>query len=820
MVRLNLLLCSAALIGAVAINGATFRINVDSGSVTVIQKSSMTGLTITDTGSMSAGDSLIIPIGGNAHIQLEDSSLLLCKGPINCGFNGDNISLKISLDGDGQIFLDRKKPYSLGWIELTSRGFLFRPIGTSAAVRTTRSGNPSTAVLDGKMNMQSPTGEVLIIEKGNFGAVGPEGKLTSGKLPTKAVESLQQWIDAVRKPGSVAPQSSIQPVETPQTTQFTQAEPVPIETPQQSAQSTPTQQTSQPAPVVTSSPQQPVTAQVAETPTSEPKEKGKKKARQKQTTSSGSANPAATPVSEKSAEKNENAKSPETNAEKAVDQGEKPQSSTAPSAPKWEIGAGLVTVDNEQWTRIALGVDVPIWKFGIFFDIELFIDADGKFSDKGWNFGDDWFDALTRKIRYIRFGQENDPLFVKVGGLSSVTLGYGFLVDRFTNMLHYPDQKLLGFQFNLNDLTPIGVSLQTVVADFKDFRNDGGVLGARLGLKPLKMTQIPVLGGLNIAGSYAVDINQYAPARKWDFTLSPYNRNGLDRYDRDKDGITDSSYTYDKYGDKPYYAEMRASDIAKNDFDTVIEHKDKWASREEDQYGLIGADVSIPLISSTILNLDLYGQSGIRDDGKHGWGIGAPGVALKLAMFWANVEYRRVEGKFTPGYFNTYYLDERIIRNYTDLAGTRISIKEDRIPDDDLNGVFGRLGFNIANVLTIDGSYQYMVGKDRDNTDQRFEVSSSVGDMIMQKIPKINKLEAYYTKSEIGNYVLKVDKDDKKTYDKFFDETPFMYYGYRLGFEITQGASLICDWRFGYKTQENGKLKSNNFLSVQTAIAF
>jgi hypothetical protein len=361
------------------------------------------------------------------------------------------------------------------------------------------------------------------------------------------------------------------------------------------------------------------------------------------------------------------------------------------------------------------------------------------------------------------------------------------------------------------------LTLQTVVADFKDFRNDGGVLGARLGLKPLKMTQIPILGGLNIAGSYAVDLNQYAPARKWNFTMTG-NSN-----DRDLDGIQDSMYARNTISQAGYEfnADARRRLIeADTLYDTIIEHKDKWASREEDQYGLIGADVSIPLISSTILNLDLYGQSGIRDDGKHGWGIGAPGVALKLAMFWANVEYRRVEGKFTPGYFNTYYLDERIIRNYTDLTGTRISIKEDRIPDDDLNGVFGRLGFNIANVLTIDGSYQYMVGKDRDNTDQRFEVSSSVGDLIMQKIPKINKLEAYYTKSEIGNYVLKLDNDGTKKYDKFFDETPFMYYGYRLGFEITQGASLICDWRFGYKAKENGKLKSNNFLSIQTAIAF
>ena len=97
---------------------------------------------------------------------------------------------------------------------------------------------------------------------------------------------------------------------------------------------------------------------------------------------------------------------------------------------------------------------------------------------------DDWVEALTRKIRYIRFGYEQDPLFIKFGGLSNVTLGYGFLFDRFTNMLHYPDQKLLGLQFYLNDIGPIGVTLQTVLADFKDFRNDGGIFGARLAFTP------------------------------------------------------------------------------------------------------------------------------------------------------------------------------------------------------------------------------------------------------------------------------------------------------------------------------------------------
>lgn len=808
MVRLNLLLSCAALIGAATINGSTFRATVENGSMTVVRKPSMDQLTITDTGTVLNTDSLIIPSGSSAHIQLEDSTLFLCKGPLNCGFNSDNISLKISLEGEGQIFLDRKKPYSMGWIEIVSKGFLFRPIGTSAAVKTTSNGSPSTAVLEGKMNMQSPNGEVIIIEKGNFGAVGSDGKLTSGSLPPKAVESLQQWINGVKNPGKTAPQSSVVQQDVAQPQQVMKTETVPVATEQQVAPNTTPVSTPAAAQATSTTPEK--SAEADKTTPPESGKKDKKKNRQKTEAQAGSANPAAVPAASESNNapgSESKATTPGKETEKKPDDSKQSSVPGAPAAPKWEMGAGLVTVDNQQWTRIALGVDVPLWKFGIFFDLELFIDADGRLSNKGWNFSDDWFDALTRKIRYIRFGQETDPLFVKVGGLSNVTLGYGFLVDRFTNMLHYPDQKLLGLQFNLNDLTPIGLTLQTVVADFKDFRNDGGVLGTRLGFKPLKMTQIPIVSGINIAGSYAVDLNQYAPARKWTVTAPASVR--LYDYLRSKN-----------ISQKEAFDETISILNSDPRSDSVKYSKEKAATRADDQYGLIGGDVSAPLISSTILNLDLYGQAGMRDDGKHGWGIGAPGVALKLAMLWANVEYRRVQGRFTPGYFNTYYLDERIIRNYTDLEGTRISIKEDRIPDDNLNGVFGRLGFDIAHVLTIDGSYQYMVGKNRNNTDQRFEITGSIGDMIMQKIPKINRLEAYFTKSEIGNYITEIDTNGNKTYDKFLDKTPFMYYGYRLGFEITQGASLICDWRFGYKTKSNGKLASNNFLSVQTAIAF
>ncbi len=485
-----------------------------------------------------------------------------------------------------------------------------------------------------------------------------------------------------------------------------------------------------------------------------------------------------------------------------------------PQKPKWEIGAGSVTVDGEQWTRIALGVDVPIWKFGVFFDLELFVNSEGKFSNKGWNFKDDWVEALTRKIRYVRFGHDGDPLYIKFGGLDNVTLGYGFVVNDFTNMLHYPDEKLLGLQFYLNDLGPIGVTLQSFVADFKDFRNDGGLFGARLGFTPLKSTKIPFLRKVKVAGGYVRDINQYAPARKWDYTMTG------SRWDLDEDGITDSTYTYQRYGQSPLYPQIREIDIAAQDFDTIIEHRDIWAKSEKDHVGFIFGDVGLPILSNKLISLDLYGQAAMRDDSIHGWGIGVPGVAARLLnnRIWANVEYRRSQGRFMPGYFNFYYLDERIVRK------PEIRVKEQLLTETTLNGIYGRLGGNIANVLILDGMYQYMVGKEKITNDkvkdQRIEATASIGDLIIQKIPRLDRAELYFVKNHVGSVDVVDTATQKLRKDKFFERTEFMYWGYRAGFEITKGASLIWDSRFGWKTDENGKLVKNNFVTVQTAFTF
>ncbi len=440
--------------------------------------------------------------------------------------------------------------------------------------------------------------------------------------------------------------------------------------------------------------------------------------------------------------------------------------------PHFELGLGMTTVDGKPWPYIALGADIPIWKFGVFLDLELFLTDKWKISDKGWDFKDNTSEAILRKIRYIRYGHEDEPLFVKFGGLSDVTLGYGMIVDRFTNMLRYPGEKLLGLQVYVNDVSPIGLTAQTLISDFAEMGDKGGFYAARLAVHPLKMSELFLLDGLSVGGMYAIDANVQAPAGKW---------------------------------------------TAGNAKDSILLDSLRNSTRS---FALWGIDVGVPLVKTELFGLDVYGQSAFRTDGVEGWGIGVPGLALRLWKLSGNVEYRRVGGRFTPGfgYFDTYYLDERYSRS------TLLS-KDQTLPDASMNGILGRLGLNLFDALTVSGTYQYMTGKDNDNdsavTSKYYEASASLGETVMSFVPVLDIAEVYVRNAGIGDYD-KYGKDGAPEPGKkagHFDRSPGMYLGYRAGVKIVGDFTVIWDYRYGWK-EENGKLVSDNHLQLNAAMRF
>ncbi len=460
--------------------------------------------------------------------------------------------------------------------------------------------------------------------------------------------------------------------------------------------------------------------------------------------------------------------------------------------PDFELGFGLTTVDGKNWGRVALGADIPIWKFGVFLDLELFVTNKFKLSDKGWDFKNHTAEAVLRKIRYVRYGRENEPLFVKFGGLSNVTLGYGMIVDRFTNMLRYPDEKLLGLQFYLNDVFPIGLTAQTLISDFSEMGDKGGVYAARIAARPLKTSGMFLLDGLSVGGMYAVDANVYAPTKKWT-------------------NVGDTVYSKDTLGDgtRPFYLDSSRVEGLRNG---------------KRSFGVYGFDVCLPVVRTDLLDVDIYAQSAFRADGVSGWGIGVPGVGIRLWKLTGNVEYRKIGGSFMPGHFDTYYLEERYSRGL-------MRSKDESLKSVSLNGIYGRIGMDVLDVLTLGGTYQYMDGTYREDgssaTNRYFEATAGFGKAIMDNVPMLSIAEAYIRNADIGAYN-KYDKEgnlelgangERKTAGSF-DRSPGLYWGYRAGVELFVGLSLILDYRYGWKLEDDGKLVSDNHMNLHTAWRF
>jgi hypothetical protein len=745
MSRKSVFGCLAVIMAAAVVQSVqakAFNMTTGESEVSVWRLASGQKEQVRGASTIGIGDTLFAAGDEDVVIRIERNSKIQVKGGSTLVFAGGGDGAVDAVLDEGQIFLNRGQPRELALVRILAGGYSFTPTGTAAAVKTTRGGAPTVAVLRGAVQMLSAEGETVSVGPGQFGTVNHTGKVVSGDLNERGLQQLSAWTgvqiaqaeeeesDIVSDAGGYAPVS----------------EPLPESPADDSRQLTEAAA--------------PPSALAGDDGAEEP---GQPQADHRAGKTSGQPTPLF-------------------------------------SKPDFEISAGISTVNGEPWTRLALGVDIPVWRFGVFLDLDLFIDPQGQFSNKGWNFKDDPADAVYRRIRYIRYGRETDPLFIKLGGLSSVSMGYGMIVDRFTNMLRYPEEKLLGLQFNWSDILSSGISVQTLISDFDELFNDGGVIALRAAVQPLKAMNLPIISGLSVGGTYAIDRNTHSPWRRWRETDE-------ERLLKDIRGQT----WYEEY--RELYEFHTGLDLGRI-YERIYEEDE--ARKKTSSFQLVGLDAGLPLINTSLLGVMLYGHSASRVDGVRGWGVGVPGIAVKVWKLDGAVEYRMVEGRFTPGFFDRYYLDERYSRGLLQEKGEYIDSVS-------LSGIFGRAGMDVWGLLKLEGSYQYMFIKDGGgHTIRGYEGTVGIGETIMSHIPKINRAEVYLRNSNIG----RSDKYDSKgnlvepgELAGQFDRTPHMYWGYRAGFEIAAGASLIWDYRYGWKI-ENGRLVPNNHIFLQTALRF
>ena len=107
---------------------------------------------------------------------------------------------------------------------------------------------------------------------------------------------------------------------------------------------------------------------------------------------------------------------------------------------------GAVTIDGKIWNQLALRPVLPFGKLSVAFDIVLYIDQNGNIYDEGWDFssGEKIKNTLIDKIYYLRYGNSWDQNYFKIGALDNISLGYGILLNNYSNTLLYPQVRKVG----------------------------------------------------------------------------------------------------------------------------------------------------------------------------------------------------------------------------------------------------------------------------------------------------------------------------------------------------------------------------------------
>ena len=482
------------------------------------------------------------------------------------------------------------------------------------------------------------------------------------------------------------------------------------------------------------------------------------------------------------------------------------------------LGLGSVTIDGDVFYQIALRPEFAFGKIGIGLDLVVYMDAEGNFRKDEWDEASDYLD----KLYYLRYATEQDPFFLRIGAMPSVQYGYGALMSGYSNVTEYPQVRRVGFE--IGGHIKQSFTLKAFTADLKEM---GGLVGLRGTYRVAK--GFPLTIGVN----WVADLNQYGGLKDKDNDGRPdmvddFPDDGVYWLDTDYDGWadTDSLHEFDIDGDG-WTDNSNDPTRPNNDLDGIQYRPDPFNKKEEERSITgISFDLSYPVLSREMFNLVLYTEYGIlnyaetlkapvRSNGEiysasSGNGLIGPGLRAQLFKFLTlTFEYRETSALFQPGFFNTTYDFERAqFLSDTTVAGQPtmdVKTKDQQIINNQygLTGFYGGAAANLFNIVTFSAAYQNLVPDTPDTN--ATESNSFIADLSVNTdfIPKLTEARAFYIRTNDDNPLDFKNPSNNTTW------------GYRIGYEVAPGVSMIYNLQVSYRGDEEIRL-----LSVETAFSF
>ncbi|MCK9482977.1 MAG: FecR family protein [Candidatus Marinimicrobia bacterium] len=467
------------------------------------------------------------------------------------------------------------------------------------------------------------------------------------------------------------------------------------------------------------------------------------------------------------------------------------------------LGLGSVTIDGKIYNQIALRPEFRLGKLGIRLDIAFYMDEDGNIRENEWDEFSDYLD----KIYYVRWGQQGDPFFAKAGALDDVSMGYGILLNGYSNTTEYPQVRKVGVHTGMQGDK---MGWEAFMANVKEITGPG-LMAGRFTYKPISSLPL-VLGTTVVADVY------------------PYK--GLP--DADEDDVADALDLYPDADDNKVLDTLKTNfSLTQRDFlrnsgfnipnETIVQNGiTRLSDYDRLLHGAISVDAGIPILNKKFLSLLVYGQAATfipvedsalvfsngtytREAFTPGFGFAIPGVKIGLFKI-ANltVEYRYAGKNFLFNYFDKAYDYERVqIRDNEIYTKQQMALMQEQ-----MQGVYGAFNVNVLNYIILGSYYQHMFAQTSETRSFMATASLPKG-----KIPKLADAVAFYQRNN--------------------DENPFEFkkpsentiLGYKIGFELGGGAVIYYKFQRTYRDFDgNGtidpKKEAISLTTIETGFSF
>ena len=487
---------------------------------------------------------------------------------------------------------------------------------------------------------------------------------------------------------------------------------------------------------------------------------------------------------------------------------------------------GAVTIDGKIWNQIALRPVLPFGKLAVAFDMVLYIDQDGNIYDDGWDFssGEKVKNTLIDKIYYIRYGNRWDNNYFRIGALDNVSMGYGILLNNYSNTLLYPQVRKVGMEFKTN---AFGTNIHAFTNDFKE---NFGLTGLRV--------SAPVPYGFNLGISWVGDRNQYLGLRDKDGDGIPdlvddFPEDKLYWLDTDDDGLADNmDNEWDVDGDG--ITDTLDGNIPGWDMDTIIVLDDSIVTKVDpininkttESFHAFALDAGIPILKEGPVTIHFYAQYAAllgkteNPDGQiedAGYGLIPLGLGARFGPAKFNFEFRMVpKGKFEFGYFDrSYEIERATFQSISGNQGIIITKSKKLGVYGKQNGFFSSLSLDLGKLFDAGMTFQSLNGEmyDKQNGFQKSSNQSFTSVLKLKKsISKIEKATWFYQQRNVPN-----------PFDFEYSESTIT--GYNIGLNLGNGMVLNYVFRRTFKDlngdgKVDGEGEMINMTSIETSFSF